>query len=132
MHWGRCGRRTSWKRMSSTGGFLGRTHDAMSVRDLLCVGVQPAPGWRAPASRGGRLAVEHQLSEAPDALRSFMLGNIMPGVDTDGHSINNLGLGLERLQFCESALVVGSLVTCVGEIVRDREGVLFISPWRPR
>ena len=61
------------------GGFLGRTHDAMSVRDLLCVGVQPAPGWRAPASRGGRLAVEHQLSEAPDALRSFILGNIMPG-----------------------------------------------------
>ena len=56
----------------------------------------------------------------------------MPGVDADGHSINNLGLGLEeRLQFCESALVVGSLVTCVGEIDRDREGVLFISPWRP-
>ena len=103
---GRCGRRTSWKHMSSTGvrsrcrcgGFLGRTHDAMSVRELLCVGVQPAPGWRAPASRGGRLAVEHQLSEAPDALRSFMLGNIMPGVNADGHSINNLGLGLERLQ----------------------------------
>ena len=101
------------------------------VRDLLCVGVQPAPGWRAPDSRGGRLAVEHQLSEAPDALRSFMLGNIMPGVDADGHSINKLGLGLERLQFCESAFVVGSLVTCVGEIDRDREGVLFISPWRP-
>ena len=37
------------------GGFLRRTHDVMSVRDLLCVGVQPAPGWRAPASRGGRL-----------------------------------------------------------------------------
>ena len=33
------------------GGFLGRTHDAMSVRDLLCVGIQPAPGWRAPASQ---------------------------------------------------------------------------------
>ena len=139
MHWGRCGCRTSWKHMSSTGmrsrcrcgGFLGRTHDAMSVRDLLCVGVQPAPGWRAPASRGGRLAVEHQLSEAPDALRSFLRGNIMPGVDADGHSINNLGLRLERLQFCESALVVGSLVTRVGEIDRDREGVLFISSWRP-
>ena len=76
-------------------------------------------------------AVEHQLSEAPVALRSFMLGNVMPGVDADGHSIINLGLGLERLQFCESALVVGSLVTCVGEIDRDRQGVLFISLWRP-
>ena len=107
------------------GGFLGRTHDAMSVRDLLCV-VQPAPGWRAPASRGGRLAVEHQLSEAPDALMQF---HAQEHVDADGHSINNLGLGLERLQFCESALVVGSLVTCVGEIDRVREGVLFISPW---
>ena len=32
---------------------------------------------------GGRLAVEHQLSEAPVALRSFMLGNITPGVDAD-------------------------------------------------
>ena len=45
---------------------------------------------------GGRLAVEHQLSEAPDALRSFMLGNIMPGVDANGHSINYLGLGWRR------------------------------------
>ena len=58
-----------------------------------------------------------------------MLGNIMLGVDADGHSINNLALVWKR--GCESALVVGSLVTCVGETDRDREGVLFISPWRP-
>ena len=142
-----CGGSECWDRAHQRsrcrcGGFLGRTHYAISVRDLLCVGVQPAPGWRESASRGvpiktkefrlelepgvlvsvlsqdvtlfdvigGRLAVEHQLSEAPDALRSFMLGNIMPGVGANGHSINYLGLGLEeRLQFCESALVVGSL-----------------------
>ena len=63
---GRCGRRTSWKHMSSTGvrsrcrcgGFLGRTHDAMSVRDFTLrrcptsarMACSSLP-WRSPCSR---------------------------------------------------------------------------------
>jgi hypothetical protein len=83
----------------------------------------------------GRYACELSLREAPDAWRGFTLGNLVPNVEAcgaAGQSMNRVDLGAKGpLSFRECALVLGSRVTCVGEVVREHNGKLRLCPWSP-
>jgi hypothetical protein len=81
----------------------------------------------------GRYACELALGDAPDSWRGFMLANLTPGVDgAKGQPMNHIDLGAKGpLNFRECAMVVGSRVTCVGEVVREHNGKLRLCPWSP-
>merc|ERR1740138_454808 len=54
------------------------------------------------------------------------------GKDGTSHATSHMDVNAQgQLEFCECALVTGSVVTCVGEITRDRNGGLSLYPWRP-
>jgi len=83
----------------------------------------------------GRYASELAFGDAPDTWRSFMLANLTPGVEgagAKGQSMNRVDLGAKGpLNFRECGLVVGSRVTCIGEVVREHNGKLRLCPWSP-
>merc|ERR1719464_2088263 len=59
--------------------------------------------------------------------------NTAPTSIAGGHTMGqqaDLGT-MGALEFRECALLVGSRVTCVGEVVRDHSGNLSMCPWRP-
>jgi len=81
---------------------------------------------------GGRHADEHAFADAPDAFRGFVLAHPVPGSGGVGETMNQADLGGKNLlEFRECALIIGSMVTCIGEVARDRNGVLSLCPWRP-
>eukprot|EP00933_Yihiella_yeosuensis_P082149 TRINITY_DN95926_c0_g1_i1.p1 TRINITY_DN95926_c0_g1~~TRINITY_DN95926_c0_g1_i1.p1 ORF type:complete len:579 (-),score=166.55 TRINITY_DN95926_c0_g1_i1:142-1878(-) len=80
----------------------------------------------------GRFAKESAFSDAPDSWRGFALGHLISGADAASNAMSRVDLGAKgAIEFCECALLVGSRVTCVGEIVRDRNGELSLCPWQP-
>jgi len=85
----------------------------------------------------GRYGREHTFEDAPDNLRGFILAHLMPGTGaagagkTLGVSLNRVDLGSGLLEFRECALLVGSRVTCIGEVTRECNGVLRLCPWSP-
>merc|ERR1712232_803340 len=82
----------------------------------------------------GRVASEQPFDEAPDAWRSFTLAHLMPRQDSASgcmaHADGGI-VGQGPLEFNECSLAIGSTVTCIGEITRDRTGGLHLYPWRP-
>eukprot|EP00439_Symbiodinium_sp_Y106_P054269 s685_g7.t1 len=80
----------------------------------------------------GRFSREAAFSEVPEAWRGFALAHLIHGADASCNAMSCVDLGTKgALEFCESALLDGSRVTCVGEVVRDRNGSLSLCPWRP-
>mmetsp|Transcript_78488 Transcript_78488/g.123793 ORF Transcript_78488/g.123793 Transcript_78488/m.123793 type:complete len:381 (-) Transcript_78488:56-1198(-) len=80
----------------------------------------------------GRFCKEASFSEVPEPWRGFALAHLIHGVDASCNAMSCVDLGAQgALEFCESALLHGSRVTCVGEVVRDRNGELSLCPWRP-
>lgn len=91
--------------------------------------------------QSGRYACELAFADAPDSWRSFLLAHLTPTVEGGGATgnscalsgrMNCVDLGAKGpLKFRECALVVGARVTCVGEVVRERNGKLRLCPWSP-
>jgi len=81
----------------------------------------------------GSHSCEHVFSAAPEPCRSFVLDHLVPASDASIHfgACVDLSSKDASLEFRECALLEGSLVTCVGEIARDRKGELGLHPWRP-
>jgi len=80
----------------------------------------------------GRFCKEASFSDVPEPWRGFALAHLIHGVDASCNAMSCVDLGAQgALEFCESALLHGSRVTCVGEVVRDRNGELSLCPWRP-
>lgn len=77
---------------------------------------------------------ERAFMAVPDSWRAFVLAHLAPSTDASAHFESCLDLSSEGglLEFRECALLVGSPVTCVGELVRDRAGTLGLHPWRPQ
>lgn len=75
---------------------------------------------------------EHAFSSAPVSLRGFVIAHpaiaAAPACGQTGQALGSDGL---LIDFRECALVVGSVVTCVGEVARDRCGRLGLVPWQP-
>jgi hypothetical protein len=91
---------------------------------------------------GGRYACELSFENAPDSWRGFVLAHLTPGVEggsthqvvgsATSKSLNAVDLAAHGpLDFKECALVIGTRVTCVGEVVRERNGRLCLRPWTP-
>lgn len=72
---------------------------------------------------------ECALAEAPDSWRAFLLAHCVPGQDVSSGMA--LGRNDSLLDFREAALLEGAEVTCIGEVVRDRNGKLSLHPWQP-
>jgi len=83
----------------------------------------------------GRYACELSFMDAPDSWRGFMLDNLTPGVEgcgAKGQLMNRVDLSAKGpVNFRECALVIGARVTCIGEVVREHNGKLRLSPWSP-
>jgi hypothetical protein len=80
----------------------------------------------------GRYASEQAFTHAPNLWRGFVLAHLVPGANVSSRTMGQVDLGSRGLlNFCECALLVGSTVTCVGEVARDRHGELSLCPWRP-
>mmetsp|Transcript_16 Transcript_16/g.27 ORF Transcript_16/g.27 Transcript_16/m.27 type:complete len:464 (-) Transcript_16:217-1608(-) len=80
----------------------------------------------------GRFNREAAFSEVPEGWRGFALAHLIHGTDASCNAMSCVDLGTKgALEFCESALLDGSKVTCVGEVARDRNGSLSLCPWRP-
>lgn len=82
---------------------------------------------------GGRFAQEEHFSEAPEAWRAFVMAHLLTGSGGDcRNKMNHVDLAAKGLlEFRECALVVGALVTCVGEVSREADGRLTLGPWSP-
>lgn len=83
-------------------------------------------------SRGLQVS-EQAFSEAPKSWCSFVLEHLVPSADASNHfkKCADLGSDGETLEFRECALLVGAIVTCVGELSHEN-GQLKIHPWQPQ
>ncbi|CAE8599749.1 unnamed protein product, partial [Polarella glacialis] len=77
---------------------------------------------------------EEIFSVAPKGWCGFVLEHMLPSPDASAHFKNCLDLGSDgvALEFRECALLAGSMVTCVGQVTRDRNGALRLLPWKPQ
>mmetsp|Transcript_55656 Transcript_55656/g.133181 ORF Transcript_55656/g.133181 Transcript_55656/m.133181 type:complete len:362 (+) Transcript_55656:64-1149(+) len=74
----------------------------------------------------GRFGQEAAFSDVPEGWRGFALAHL------HSNACNPSCTDLQgALDFCESALLEHARVTCVGELVRDRNGEFRLCPWRP-
>jgi len=81
---------------------------------------------------GGHVSCEQPFSEASDSRVDFVLSHLTPGPEMSGGMLNRASAGIDgTLEFKESALLIGSYVTAVGELCRDKDGSLQLYPWRP-
>mmetsp|Transcript_65920 Transcript_65920/g.121574 ORF Transcript_65920/g.121574 Transcript_65920/m.121574 type:complete len:639 (-) Transcript_65920:124-2040(-) len=82
---------------------------------------------------GGRFAQEEHFSEAPEAWRAFVMAHLLTGSGGEcRNKMNHVDLAAKGLlEFRECALVVGAMVTCVGEVSREGDGRLTLGPWSP-
>lgn len=80
----------------------------------------------------GLQVTEQAFVSAPNTWRGFVLAHLVPSADATAHFNSCAELSPEGapLEFRESALLVGSTVTCVGEMVRDANGRLCLQPLR--
>lgn len=83
-------------------------------------------------SRGLQVS-EQAFSDAPKSWCSFVLEHLLPSADASNHfkKCADLGSDGETLEFRECALLVGAIVTCVGELSHEN-GRLKIRPWQPQ
>jgi len=80
----------------------------------------------------GRYACEETLTDASPALRSFVLAHHMRNTSASSEVMHHVDPGAKGLlEFRECALLHGQVVTCIGEVCRDRRGGLSLHPWRP-
>mmetsp|Transcript_89517 Transcript_89517/g.252181 ORF Transcript_89517/g.252181 Transcript_89517/m.252181 type:complete len:731 (-) Transcript_89517:88-2280(-) len=83
----------------------------------------------------GQKSWERTLEDSPDGWRGFLLAHLLArgGSEPSAHITHCVDLGSDGviLEFRECALLVGSEVTCAGEVARDRNGGLGLYPWRP-
>jgi hypothetical protein len=73
------------------------------------------------------------FSDAPASCRSFVVEHLVPSTDASMHFKKCLDLGGygQALEFREAALLVGSTITAVGEVIREKTGAYRLCPWRP-
>eukprot|EP00928_Gymnodinium_smaydae_P091564 TRINITY_DN75286_c0_g1_i1.p1 TRINITY_DN75286_c0_g1~~TRINITY_DN75286_c0_g1_i1.p1 ORF type:complete len:489 (+),score=80.58 TRINITY_DN75286_c0_g1_i1:90-1556(+) len=69
----------------------------------------------------GAFESEQRLQEAPQAWQTFV----------HKHGTATVDAAADEMQFYECALLTGALVSCVGEMARDRFGCLRLHPWSP-
>jgi len=76
---------------------------------------------------------DQSFTGAVDQSRAFVMAHLVPAADASAHFQSCVDLSSDGtvLEFRECALLEGSMVTCVGEVARDRSGELGINPWRP-
>lgn len=84
----------------------------------------------------GRFAKESSFSDVADNWKGFTMAHIIhstaPVQDSQRCAVNRVDFGGKGLlEFCECALTIGATVTCVGEIVQERNGELSMCPWQP-
>lgn len=80
----------------------------------------------------GRYSEEAAFSDVPESWKGFALAHLIHGADASCNALGHGGLSTKGdLEFCESSLLDGATVTCVGEVTRDRNGDLCICPWQP-
>jgi len=75
---------------------------------------------------GGRFAQEHAFAEAPEAWKGFVISHLTKGPDRP--TAAEVGFMSRMFEFKESALVAGTMVTAVGELVRGIDGQLELWP----
>lgn len=82
----------------------------------------------------GSYVQELVFSAAPQSHRGFVLSHLLPGREASMHFGGCVDLSSDGacLEFRECALHEGAMVTCVGELVRDRRGGLALQPFRPK
>jgi len=80
----------------------------------------------------GLQVTEQVFISAPRTWRGFVLAHLVPSADATTHfgSCGELSPEGAPLEFRESALIVGSVVTCVGELTRSAGGRLQLQPLR--
>lgn len=76
---------------------------------------------------------EHVFSAAPEPCRGFVVSHMLAASDASSQfgACVDLSSDGADLEFKECALLEGALVSCVGQIVRDRKGDLGLHPWQP-
>mmetsp|Transcript_14886 Transcript_14886/g.52215 ORF Transcript_14886/g.52215 Transcript_14886/m.52215 type:complete len:593 (+) Transcript_14886:139-1917(+) len=76
---------------------------------------------------------EHVFSAAPEPCRGFVMSHMLAASDASAQfgACVDLSSDGTDLEFRECALLEGALVSCVGQIVRDRKGDLGLHPWQP-
>eukprot|EP00930_Biecheleria_cincta_P026258 TRINITY_DN18530_c0_g1_i1.p1 TRINITY_DN18530_c0_g1~~TRINITY_DN18530_c0_g1_i1.p1 ORF type:complete len:481 (+),score=113.97 TRINITY_DN18530_c0_g1_i1:74-1516(+) len=81
----------------------------------------------------GRFAKEAAFADVAEAWKGFALSHLIHGSSTETASCNTMSSIIAKgdLEFCECSLLDGAWVTCVGEVVRERNGELSLCPWRP-
>lgn len=81
----------------------------------------------------GRFAKKAAFADVAEAWKGFALSHLIHGSSTETASCNTLSSIIAKgdLEFCECSLLDGARVTCVGEVVRERNGELSLCPWRP-
>lgn len=103
--------------------------------------LQDAPGVRIGVTgdvslfnmQTGQEEWQHAFTEAPKNWCSFVLNNLVSSTDASVHFKKCLDLGSDGviLDFRESALLLGSHVSCVGQVVKDANGRWSLRPWQP-
>jgi len=83
----------------------------------------------------GHLSCEQSFSEASDSRVDFILSH-HSAQGMPGDILTQAGAGFDggldgTLEFKESALLIGSSVSAVGELCREKDGSLQMYPWRP-
>lgn len=105
--------------------------------------VAGAGGWRLMVEGGdvelfgmteGSYVHELVFSAAPHSHRSFVVSHLLPSKEASMHfgACADLSSDGACLEFRECALLEGAMVTCVGELVRDRHGGSALRPFRPQ
>jgi len=103
--------------------------------------LQDAPGVRIRVTgdvslfnmQTGHEEWQHAFTEAPKNWCSFVLNNLVSSTDASVHFKKCLDLGSDGviLDFRESALLLGSHVSCVGQVVKDANGRWTLRAWQP-
>eukprot|EP00435_Cladocopium_sp_Y103_P048116 s1248_g14.t1 len=103
--------------------------------------LQDAPGVRIQVTgdvslfnmQTGQEEWQHAFTEAPKNWCSFVLNNLVSSTDASVHFKKCLDLGSDGviLDFRESALLLGSHVSCVGQVIKDANGRWSLRPWQP-
>lgn len=86
----------------------------------------------------GQQKCEESFAEASEACRGFVLAHLLThgcGASKGSASLAecvDLSSDATMIEFCECALLVDAEVTCIGEVVRERNGDLSLYPWQPQ
>lgn len=80
----------------------------------------------------GQQENDEVFCDAPRSWQAFLLEYLAASPALKFKSCVDLTSAGSALQFRESALLDGAVVTCLGEVVCEKSGALRLAPWRPR